>query len=214
MYAVIIGGGDFGIKLLELFLEEGWKVCLVDKNPKICRMITNVYGVRSINGDGIDPETLDEAEIEEADVFIAATPKTEINILSGILAKEKGAHRIIVRVSDKSYGAILNKIGFEPVIPEEIAASYLFEHIAHPNIKRSAGFYGFYVFEIYVDETLFIIGKKLKDLEKEGIKIIYFREDKNSELKEYDPEKVIKAGMYIYAISRDKPGEIISRWTG
>ena len=208
-YVVIVGGGNFGKELVKRFVNEGWKVTLIDTDPNVCKEVTETYGIRTVNGDGTDPEILDKVEVEKADIFIAATPKDEINILSGFLAREKEAKKIVVRISNKSYGKILEKAGFEYILPEETSADFLFEKIFHPNIKNFWRFSDFYFIEIDVNKNLTIIGKKLKELNSDKVKVLLYKKDK---LRKYKPDEIITEGMKIYIISKLEPIDLIKKW--
>ncbi|MEM5880212.1 MAG: TrkA family potassium uptake protein [Candidatus Aenigmatarchaeota archaeon] len=209
-YVVIYGAGHFGRGLIDLFLDEGWQVCVIDGNENVCYEITEIYGIRSICGEAIDPEILDEAEIYKADIFIAATPRDERNIVASFLAREKGVKKIVVRVSNESYKKIVEKSGFIYTFPEEIGAKETFWTIVHPNIKNIKKFSDFYLCEIEADKNLLIIGKKFEDIEDKNVKIIYYSEE--NVLKEYKPNEVIREGMRLYILTTKDPLKILQNW--
>ena len=53
--------------------------------------------VMGILGDGRDLSVLDEANVDECDSFIAMTFNDDVNLISSMIAKKKGAKSTIVR---------------------------------------------------------------------------------------------------------------------
>ena len=56
-----------------------------------------------LHGDAADEELLIEENIDSADVFAAMTNAEEANILSAMLAKRLGAHKVIALINKPSY---------------------------------------------------------------------------------------------------------------
>lgn len=209
-YVIIYGAGHFGRELIRLFLNEGWKITVIDGSEDVCYEITERYGIKTICGEAIDPEILDMAEINKADVFITATPRDERNVLAGFLAREKGAKKVVIRVSNENYKKIVEKSGFIYVFPEETGAIETFWNVVHPNIKNIKKFSEFYLVEIEVTKNLYIIGKKLGDINDENLMIIFYKKD--NELREYDPNTVILEGMILYIITKENPLKFLKKW--
>jgi len=208
-YAVIFGGGEFGKRFIEKLLENDWRVTLIDENPEVCKEIVEKYGIRAINGDGTDPEVLDEAEIEKANVYILATPNEEKNILSSFLAREKKVNRIIIRLSTPKYLKLVRKLGMEYVFYDKIIDNLIYS-ILFPNVVNIHQYTDFYIVEIKVDERLNIIGKKFEDIESEEIKVLCCKI--NNELKKPSKDDVVREGMILYIISKDDPKKFLKKW--
>jgi len=208
-YAVIFGGGEFGKRFIEKLLENDWRVTLIDEDPEVCKEIVEKYGIRTINGDGTDPEILDEAEIEKADVYILATPNEEKNILSSFLAREKKVNRIIIRLSTPKYLKLVKKLGMEYVFYDKIIDNLIYS-ILFPNVINIHQYTDFYITEVKVDERLNLIGKKFEDLESEEIKVLCYKI--NNELKKPSKDDVVREGMTLYIISKDDPKKFLKKW--
>lgn len=74
---------------------------MIDKNPIVLETISNRYDVITYEGNAATVETLEEAGINETDVFIAATSADEVNVLACMTARalNKDVH-VIARVRD------------------------------------------------------------------------------------------------------------------
>jgi len=208
-YAVIFGGGEFGKRFIEKLLENDWRITLIDEDPEVCKEIVEKYGIRAINGDGTDPEVLDEAEVEKADVYILATPNEEKNILSSFLAREKKVNRIIIRLSTPKYLKLVKKLGIEYVFYDKIVDNLIYS-ILFPNVINIYQYTDFYITEVKVNERLNLIGKKFEDLESEEIKVLCYKI--NNELKKPSKDDIVREGMILYIISKDDPKKFLKKW--
>jgi len=75
---------------------------------------------------GTDRKTLENAEINEADVFVAATGNDETNILASLLAREYKPGKIIARVNEPQHEKVFTENNFiDIIVPESIEAGYL-----------------------------------------------------------------------------------------
>ncbi|RDD52169.1 TrkA family potassium uptake protein [Nanoarchaeota archaeon NZ13-N] len=208
-YAVIFGGGEFGRRFIEKLLENDWRVTVLDEDPEVCKEIVEKYGIRAINGDGTDPEVLDEAEISEADIYILATPNEEKNILSSFLAREKKVNRIVIRLSIPKYIKLIKNLGMEYIFYDKII-DYFSYTVIFPNVLNIYKYTDFYILEVKVDDRLGIIGKKIEDIEKEETKVLYYRF--NNELKEPSKDDVVREGMILYIVSKEDPKKFLKKW--
>ena len=81
MKIILVGCGKVGTALARQLSEEGHNVTVIDTNKARVEHISESYDVMGITGNGSSITTLSEAEIEEADVFIAVTGSDELNLL-------------------------------------------------------------------------------------------------------------------------------------
>lgn len=100
MKIVVVGCGKHGLAIIGSLLEEGHDVTAVDIDEGVISNISDQYDVMCVCGDGTDYDTLLEAGVAEARLFISMTPRDEVNILSCFLAKRIGAHHSVARIED------------------------------------------------------------------------------------------------------------------
>ena len=87
MRIVIGGAGEVGRGVAKALRSEGRDVVLIDSDPLAIKE-AQALDVLVVQGDATIREDLMEAEIERAEVFIAATQRDEINLLSCSLARD------------------------------------------------------------------------------------------------------------------------------
>lgn len=135
MYIVIMGGGRVGLNLAYSLVAGGHDVTLIENDSNLCNNAAGELDALVICGNGTDIRTLEEANISDADVFVAATGNDEANLLSCILVKDYKIKKIIARVSNPDHEDAFKKVGIDDVIsPELTAASYLEKLIIRPKI--------------------------------------------------------------------------------
>lgn len=130
-----MGGGRVGLNLASFLIADGHDVTLIESDDNLCSNVAVELDALIICGNGTDTKTLQEANVQDADVFVAATGNDETNLLSCILVKDFNVPKVIARVSDPSHGEAFKKVGIDSVIsPEITAASYLEKLIIRPKI--------------------------------------------------------------------------------
>ena len=135
MYVVIMGGGRVGLNLASFLISDGHDVTLIERDDDLCGIAASELDALVISGNGTDIKTLDEANINDADVFVAATGNDEANLLACILVKGYNPKKIIARISDPSHADAFKKVGIDATVsPELSAASYLEKLIIRPKI--------------------------------------------------------------------------------
>jgi trk system potassium uptake protein TrkA len=89
--------------------------------------LVQTYDVLGLVGNGASIGMLNDAGIEEADVFIAVTESDELNLLCCMFAKKAGHCHAIARVRNPSYSHelefIKQQIGISAIINPEMAAA-------------------------------------------------------------------------------------------
>ena len=100
---MIVGGGNIG-RRLALALENEYQVKLVEHNKKSCeRLASELTKTLVLHGDCTDENLLLSENISDVDVFCALTNDDENNIMSSLLAKSGGAHKVISLINRSAY---------------------------------------------------------------------------------------------------------------
>ncbi len=135
MYVIIMGGGRVGLSLASLLIDDGYDITLLENNEVLASNASSELDALVIGGSGTETKILEEANIQDADFFVATTGNDETNLLSCILVREYGIPKIIARVSNPDHEEAFRKIGVDEVInPERTAAGYLEKIITRPNV--------------------------------------------------------------------------------
>ena len=92
---MIAGGGNIG-RQLAARLERDYEVKLVEINKAASNQLAEkLHRTLVLTGDATDEDLLEQENIESMDVFCALTNDDEDNIMSALLAKRMGAHRVM-----------------------------------------------------------------------------------------------------------------------
>ncbi len=104
MKIVIVGCGKVGCALAEtLSRDESHDVTVIDLRESVVKGLENDYDVIAIAGSCLSVDILDEADVGEANIFIAVTNFDEVNILSCLIARKKGTRHCVARVRSTEY---------------------------------------------------------------------------------------------------------------
>lgn len=141
MYIIIMGGGRVGLSLADLLINDGYDITIIESREELCDQAAMDLDAMVICGSGTDTKILEEANIDEADVFVATTGNDESNLLSCVLVKEYDVPKIIARVSNIDHEEAFKKVGIDEVIsPERTAAGFLEKLITRPNVADLTAF--------------------------------------------------------------------------
>lgn len=140
MQIILVGGGKVGAALCRSLVEENHDVVLIEQKESVLKHLTKRYDIIGLLGNGANHKILEQADIQDCDIFIAMTDKDEVNMISAVLAKQMGAKDTIVRVRNPEYSNAYfkerNFLGFSLVInPELLTARYIANSIDFPNAK-------------------------------------------------------------------------------
>ena len=117
MYIVIVGGGRLGYNLLKALLNEGHEVLLLEKDPLICKTITDEMGSVCYRGDGCEAATLAEVGTGRAEMLVAVTGDDEDNLVSCQVAKHKhNVPRTIARIRNPQNAGLFKNLGVDVTV--------------------------------------------------------------------------------------------------
>jgi trk system potassium uptake protein TrkA len=102
MYVLIIGGGRTGSHLAALLMSQGHEVRIIESRPDILANVHHELPTEIIyEGDGTDPQVLEELEIQHAHVLAAVSSDDADNLVAASLAKQQyNVRRVIGRVNN------------------------------------------------------------------------------------------------------------------
>ncbi len=135
---IIIGGGNIGFNLakdLEKY-QSDISVSIVENNEDRSRYIADQLSSSLVlNGDGLDQDLLDEANIKDADLLLALTNDDETNIIISAVARKNKCESIII-VNNSEYNKLKDVLGISKVVdPRKITVSKILKHIHKGKIE-------------------------------------------------------------------------------
>ncbi len=130
-----MGGGRLGLQVALDLIADDKDVTIIEKDENRCKFLATQLDTMVICGSGTEIKTLENAEINEANVFVAATGNDESNLLASLMAKEYKPGKIIARVNEAQHEKVFIENNLiEIIVPESIEAGYLEKLVLKPKI--------------------------------------------------------------------------------
>lgn len=124
---IIVGCGRVGTTLVEQLSAEGHDITVIDKDAEKIRVLTDLYDIMGVVGNGASFGVQIEAGIKDANLIIAVTESDELNLLCCTVARRVGDCAAIARVRDPDYSIeieyLREKLGLAMIINPELEAS-------------------------------------------------------------------------------------------
>ena len=194
-----MGAGRVGFSLAGLLIEDGYDVTLIENDRKLATDAASELDALVIRGNGTNSTLLEEANIQDADYFVATTGNDEANLLSCILVKKYEVPNIIARVSNPDHEEAFMEVGIDNVINPERAASGVLERlITRPNVADllTLGEGDGEILEMTVTNDK-IVGKQIKEISPTKDYIIIATYNKDGSLIIPQPENILARGEKI-----------------
>ncbi|MBH67909.1 MAG: Trk system potassium transporter TrkA [Rhodospirillaceae bacterium] len=166
---IIAGGGNIGLTLAEEIEQEhaGVRSRVIEFDEDRAKSVAQQLDQTMVlNGDVLDMEILEEANISNTETFVAVSNDDEVNIIGSLLAKRAGAKRTIALINKHSYAQLINTLGIDAVVnPRMITVSSILQHVRRGRIR---GIYSVRedfgeIIEAEAHETSSLVGKTLRD---------------------------------------------------
>ena len=123
---------------LALALEQTNQVKIIERDPQRARHISEMLNKAIVLvGDAADEELLLEENIDNVDVFCALTNSEEANILSSMLAKRLGAHKVMALINRASYVDLVEAGSIDIAIsPQQVTIGSLLAHVRRGDVVK------------------------------------------------------------------------------
>ena len=167
---LIIGGGNIGFNLaknIELSFDSA-RVKIIEKDKSRAEYIANeLNDTIVINGNGLDEEVLNEANIDEVETVLALTNDDEDNLMvSVIVEKFSKDKRTMALINKPNYSLLQSSLKIDDLIdPRMNTVSSILKHVHKGTIENAYTILNgeYEVIEADIIETSDLINKQLKD---------------------------------------------------
>lgn len=120
---LIVGGGKIGLRLAQELENLHYHTKIIEKEPHRCEILSaQLNRTIVLQGDGTDPELLEQENIGKMDLVAALTGDEELNILSCLLAKRLGAQKTVARINKFAYMSLVQTIGIDHIVSTRMSA--------------------------------------------------------------------------------------------
>lgn len=169
MKVIIIGGGQTGAYIANLLLENNCSVKVIENRENVyAKLINDLPKDSLLLGSGTDPNVLEAAGIEDADVVAAVTGADEVNVVASTVAKfEFAVPRVIARVNNPKNSWMFNSsMGIDVGLNQaDLMAHLVVEGMDLKNILTLLKIGGDYsIVQVQVDAQSEAVHKGIKDL--------------------------------------------------
>mgnify|MGYP003375874696 FL=1 len=168
MKIIVIGGGKVGFYLAKNLLNRRHDVTLIEKSKEVCNKISNKLDIDIIYGDGTDIEVLKDADIDIADVVVAATGKDEENLVICEVAKENfNIQETIARVNNPKNQYVFKRLAVDKTVCSTEVISNLIDWEFESEQVRILQIFergNMVLAEIYIDKNISWCNKYIKDI--------------------------------------------------
>ncbi|MFQ5984267.1 MAG: Trk system potassium transporter TrkA [Alphaproteobacteria bacterium] len=167
---IIVGGGNIGLFLTRELERDhpDVKAKIIEINKARAETIAEQLSrTVVINGDALDRDILDEANVGITETIVAVTDHDEVNILSSLLGKRYGARRAVTLVNNAASNSLVYSLGVDVIVePRETTVSTILQHIRRGRIRavHSLRQGVAEVIEAEALETSPLVGKALREV--------------------------------------------------
>ncbi len=173
---LIIGGGNIGYNLAKNIEDtlDSLRVKIVEKNKERAEYLANeLNDTIVINGDGLDEEVLNEANLDEAETVLALTNDDEDNLMVSVLVekftkdqKKIDDKRTMALINKPNYSLLQSSLNIDDFIdPRMNTVSSILKHVHKGTIENAYTILNgeYEVIEAEIIETSELINKELKN---------------------------------------------------
>lgn len=210
---IIAGGGRVGFQTAALLADRGHNVTIIESDPNIVSEIADEWIATLIEGDATNPEIIEQAGIERADVVASLTGVTGMNLAVCLAAKEMvPGIRTVARI-ERQAGEAYTRFVDAVVFPEHAGARMAANEICGSDVQTLADVTSTLdVMLVRVEEGAPAAGKKLTDVRFPSGSLIVSDDDGHEIAR---PETTLTPGrQYVVAVEPDVVEEVMQLMRG
>jgi trk system potassium uptake protein TrkA len=135
---IIAGGGRVGFQTAEILADRGHNVTIIEREEAVINSIADEWVATVIAGDATNPNIIEQAGVEDADVIAALTGETGLNLAVCLAAVELSpAIRTVARI-DRAAGESYTRFVDALVFPERAGARTAANEIIGSDVQTLA----------------------------------------------------------------------------
>jgi len=167
---LIIGGGNIGFNLAKNLENsvESIRIKIIEKNKERAELIANeLNNSIVINGNGLDEDILEEANLNEVETVLALTNDDEDNLMVSVLVEKFSKNKRTMSLINKpNYSLLKSSLKIDDLIdPRMDTVSTILKHVHKGTIETAYTILNgeYEVIEADIIETSELINKELKN---------------------------------------------------
>ncbi len=216
MKVIIIGGGQAGSHIGHLLLENDINIKIIENREFLYEKLKKDFSEDiAILGSGTDPNTLELAGIESADVLVAVTGSDEVNLVASTIGKfEFSIPRVVARVNNPRNAWLYDSnMGVDVSINQsELIAQMVVEEMDMENIstlmKLNRG--SLSIAKVTVNSKSIAVSKAIKELNIPSNCVLIAILRKEDEVIIPRGDTVIEPNDYILLLADESTEKVIN----
>ena len=174
---LIIGGGNIGFNIAKELEDNKSNIAVTiieQSKERSSKIADNLNNSLVLNGDGLDQDLLDEANIASSDMILALTDDDETNIIVSAIARKNKCKSLIL-INNSDYNKIKDVLGIDRIIdPRMTTVSKILKHVHRGSFMSvyTIGNADAEIIHATATKTSQLLNQTLKEVDlPEGIKI-------------------------------------------
>ena len=165
-----MGAGRVGSGLAHRLDAEGHSLCVIDKRRREdLRYLTASFGGRVLQGNGFSRKLLAEANITQADAFIAVTSGDNSNIVGARVARDHyRVPKVVARIYDPRRADIYRDLGIHTVATVRWTTNEIHQLLFHRDLEPDMHFGNGETILVRSSIPAYLAGRLLSEFNVEG----------------------------------------------
>jgi len=210
---IIAGGGRVGFQTAEILADRGHDVTIIERDDRIVSDIADQWIATVIQGDATNPDIIEQAGLDRADVIAALTGETGLNLAVCLAAAELTPDiRTVARI-DRTGGEAYTRFVDAVVFPERAGSRVAANEILGSDVQTLADVTGSLdIMLIRVADGAPAAGKALSKVRfPEGTLVV---SDANGERIARADTTLTPGSSYVVAVEPDVVDEVMNLMRG
>jgi len=135
-YVIIVGCGELGSRLANTLSKLRKSIVVIDTDDGAFKRLPDQFSGFTIEGDGVEEDVLLDAEIQRADVVVAATGDDNTNIMIAQIARViYNVPRVIARLYEPKRARVFEELDISTICPTDLSIDE-FSQLVNLDISR------------------------------------------------------------------------------
>lgn len=168
---LIVGAGNIGLYVAQELEKKssGVRVKVLERSrDRAVYAADRLQRTIVLNGDGLEPEILREAGVQETETIVTLTNDDQVNLLTCVLAKREGCSRALSLINNQTYSPLMRSLGIDAFLnPRATTVSHILRHVRRGRIRGLQAVHdgAAEVIEAEALETSPLVGQPLREVD-------------------------------------------------
>jgi trk system potassium uptake protein TrkA len=210
---------SFWYSLLSFGRSKHRKLIVIDRDLSRCRNLAEKFPeARILKGDITDDALLQDENVCDCDLMVAASGNYERNLMTAAYMKLRGVKRVIALTSDSAFDEIADKLGVDVTIPmRDVVIDAIMSRLRGHNVSavHSIGARKFEIVACEVSPKSKVAGRHLRDIGRlEGALVLLVKNPDDEVPVVPNGDTVLESGAQAVVIMPAGDADTIRKFAG